>query len=225
MNDVKTCNEAIRQLKGILNEYALIIENRACDFFGLESAISQCCSIIARLTPSNSPYVKLMLEIQAQPRIKNLDAYKHASRLLGVVQGLKKDFENGYLLSIEELIHADTFSDFLESAEELLTSHHYLAAAVIIGSVLENHLKKLSIKNDLPITEIKFDGNEIYLKADRLNSELKKRDVYNKIKQQQITGYLAIRNAAAHGNFDEFNEADVKQLLDGVREFIVNFPA
>src|SRR5450759_204540 len=43
-----------------------------------------------------------------------------AEPLLGILRGLRADYAAGYLTTVEELIHADLFSDFLEMAEHLL---------------------------------------------------------------------------------------------------------
>ena len=40
--------------------------------------------------------------------------------LLGILRALRADYAAGYLATVEELIHADLFSDFLEMAEHLL---------------------------------------------------------------------------------------------------------
>jgi hypothetical protein len=42
--------------------------------------------------------------------------------LLGVLVALRRDVEAGYMQTIQELVHADVFSDFLEMATELQRS-------------------------------------------------------------------------------------------------------
>jgi hypothetical protein len=71
------------------------------------------------------------------------------------------------LQSISELIHADIFADFLEMADYLLEQGYKDPAAVITGSVLEEHLRKLCDKNGIDTTQ-----NNRPKKADTLNSEL-----------------------------------------------------
>ena len=57
-----------------------------------------------------------------------------------------------------------------------------------------------------------------------MNSELVKKTVYNKNRQKQVTAWAGIRNSAAHGKPDEFSEQDVKQMLEGVRQFVIDHP-
>ena len=61
--------------------------------------------------------------------------------------------------------------------------------------------------------------------AGDLNGELKKAGVYSLVEQQYVTARLAIRNAAAHGHFDEYSADEVGELISGVREFVKSFPA
>jgi hypothetical protein len=58
-----------------------------------------------------------------------------------------------------------------------------------------------------------------------MNSELAKNGVYNKLQQKQVTAWLGIRNAAAHGNYNDYAGADVTSLLSGVEQFILSRPA
>ena len=47
--------------------------------------------------------------------------------------------------------------------------------------------------------------------------------MHNMAKQKQITAWADLRNNAAHGNWSEYNAADVKDFLDGVQRFIADF--
>lgn len=39
------------------------------------------------------------------------------------------------------------------------------------------------------------------------------------------TAWLHLRNLAAHGNYGDHTDTDVKQLIDGVRSFASKYPA
>ncbi len=66
-----------------------------------------------------------------------------------ILHALRDDYCAGYLQSVTELIHADLFSDFLEMADHLIEQKYKDPAAVITGSVLEEHLRKLCDKNGM----------------------------------------------------------------------------
>ena len=89
----------------------------------------------------------------------------------------------------------------------------------MIGSVLEEHLRQLCLKNAIDIEYVK-DGKLIPLKADRLNSELAKAGIYNKLDQKNITAQLDLRNKAAHGKYTEYDKSQVKLMYDYVFNFM-----
>jgi len=104
-------------------------------------------------------------------------------------------------------------------AEHLLSNGYKDPAAVMVGSVLEEHLRQLCLKNDLDV-ETEVDGKLKPKKVDRLNSELAKNEVYGKLDQKSVTAWLDLRNKAAHGKYDEYTAEQVKNMVLGVTEFL-----
>lgn len=145
--------------------------------------------------------------------------------VFNVVKALREDLSQGNLKSISEIIHADLFADFTEMAEHLLEEGYKDPAAVILGSVLEEHLRKLCIKNSLPIDAPDSKGVTKPKKADRLNTELTAAGVYEKLDQKSVTAWLGLRNKAAHGQYSDYLKPQVELLLQSVRDFITRHPA
>ena len=58
-----------------------------------------------------------------------------------------------------------------------------------------------------------------------LNIELRKRGVYNQLQQKIITGWLGIRNSAAHGSYEDYQKEQVLDLITQLSNFLVAFPA
>ena len=132
---------------------------------------------------------------------------------------IKTEIEKGWLSTIKGLISAEIFSDFLEMAEHLLTEKYQHPAAVMIGSVLEEHLRQLCDKNGIVVSEVK-NGKTIPKKADLLNADLAGHSIYNKLDQKNVTAWLDLRNKAAHGKYTEYNLQQVELMLQGVTEFM-----
>ena len=86
------------------------------------------------------------------------DYYKcaQASHFLSAI---RQDMEAGYLRGYRGLIQAELFSDFLDRAEHLHEQGYKDPAAVIAGSVLEDHLKKLCLKHNVPMNVQKQNGD------------------------------------------------------------------
>lgn len=188
----------------------------------LNFLITRIKAIVKRITGNDSEYYKRIKEIFV--KYDKLNDYTKLKPLKGVLDGLYQDLKAGYLKSFSELIHANIFSDYIEMAEYLLEEGYKDPAAVITGSTLEEHLRKLCIKNGIDI-EIMSKGKLRPKKADSLNSELAKQGVYSKLELKSVTAWLDLRNKAAHGKYSEYNENQVKELILGVRDFIVRNPA
>lgn len=181
---------------------------------------------LALLTSTLSPehsYTKSFKEHTCTPELEKKMEYIQAAA--GILKAFLEDVKNGYLISYRELINAGIFSDFADTAEYLLDENYKDAAAVIIGSVLEEHLRKLCVKANISLEENSPDGTGRPKKADVLNAELRKAEVYLLTQQKSITGWLHIRNLAAHGKYGEYQHDEVKLMLQGIRQFISTFPA
>lgn len=128
-----------------------------------------------------------------------------------VLKAAKDDYDNGYLFDTRALIEAEVFDDFLEQSEHLLNQGYDTAAAVIAGSVLEDALRKLCVKNGIILSAKP--------KLDTMNADLTKAGVYNLLKQKQITALADLRNKAAHGQ-GGFKREDVEAMIKDVRRFM-----
>lgn len=149
----------------------------------------------------------------------------NVTSIRGVLTVLKEDLENGYLTTASEIAHAELFSNFSESAKHLLVAGYKDAAAVIIGSVLEEHLRQLSIKNGIKTTFCDSHGNYKPKKASQINEDLCKGSVYLLTKQKQITAWLDLRNNAAHAHYSMYKSHDVDLMIQGIEFFVAQFPA
>ncbi len=161
------------------------------------------------------------------PYFTDFDKYTQYSHISSVQAGIsilgsiKSELENGWLISYKKLISAELFSDFLEMGKYLLDQKFKDAAAVIIGSVLEEHLRFLCNSHSIEITYRSVD-NVKPKKADVLNSDLVKAEIYGVLDQKNVTAWLDLRNRAAHGKYDEYNIDQVNLMYQGVLLFITS---
>jgi hypothetical protein len=147
-----------------------------------------------------------------QAKLPKFHNYSPVVEALGILRAAKEDYEQDLLFDTRTLIEAEVFDDFLEQAEHLLGSGYYQPAAVVIGSVLEDGLRKLCAKHEIPLAAKP--------KLDAMNADLAKRGVYNKLTQKRVTALADVRNKAAHGEWDQFTGEDVENLLRDVRQFM-----
>jgi hypothetical protein len=143
----------------------------------------------------------------------------HTKAGRGILSSIKTEIQDGWLNTLRGLVSAEIFVDFIEMAEHLLNENYKDAAAVMIGSVLEEHLRQLCIKNGVPASEIK-GSKSVPKKADLLNSELVKVGVYSLLDQKNVTAWLDLRNKAAHGKYSEYTKEQVSLMLQSIMDFI-----
>lgn len=147
-------------------------------------------------------------------------------RIIGILEGLKDDYENGFLDNLEKWIVANISADYMEQAEALLGEgksgqYGHVPAAVLCGAVLEDSLRRLCQRQTPSISITKPNGQPKKLNA--LIDELQKANVFNQLKAKQLRWWAQIRNSAAHGKFEEFTREDVKSMLKDVKNFLADY--
>jgi hypothetical protein len=163
--------------------------------------------LISSVCGVDSQHFILFLEAEKPaPYTTNYELFQN---MHAVFLAAKEDYEGGYLHKIRDLVQANVFASELDQAEELLASGYFTAAAVIAGVVLETRLRQLCEDRRLPTG-----------KLDKMNADLAKADVYNKLTQKQITALADIRNSAAHGEVGGFEPHDVTNMLRDVQKLL-----
>jgi hypothetical protein len=216
-------NIFIEQLENITNHYNECRQksqyNDASDIISnteVRQLQTRALAAISRTAGKNSVYYD-----KADSILSEKDhSYNHLAGIIGVAESLLYDAKAGYLKSLEELIHADIFSDFLEMAMHLIKNGYKDAAAVMAGSTLEAHLKQLAQKHSI---DLEHNGRP--KKADQINSELVKATAYSKLDQKNVTAWLGLRNNAAHGQYEEYDKQQVNLFISSIQDFITRNPA
>ena len=213
--------QAIEQIDQLLMEYNILRSQSGCDDLTelprseLQTFSTRCRAAVERWSTPNDPYVSDAEAARGRSIVWSISVY------VGVLNAMRSDIAAGWLTSVEELLHAETFSDFLEMSKELLDKGYKDAAAVIAGSVLESHLRMMATKVEIEVASDEGKARS----ANVMNADLAKAKVYNKLQQKQITAWQGIRNSAAHGKYDEYKAGDVERLIEGVRDILLRFPA
>ena len=135
-------------------------------------------------------------------------------RLRPILLAAKSDFQGGHLVSIRSLVQAEVFDSELDQATELLDQGYNGPAAVVAGVVLETSLRDLCDQQSPVIPHGKLD---------KMNADLTKAGVYNKLQQKRVTAIADIRNSAAHGKWSEFSDSDVVDMISDVQRFLTDY--
>lgn len=164
-------------------------------------------SLIVKTCGDNGEHIKAFVKAE-EPRTMD-DSYSIFKRVKPVFMAAKDDFQGGFLSSVKNLVQAELFDSELEQASELLSSGYKGPAAVVAGVVLETTLRDLCTDNSIP-----------HARLDKMNSDLAKSGVYNKLQQKRITALADIRNSAAHGDWASFNDDEVKEMIRDIERFL-----
>jgi len=213
----------LRQLDLVLHRLSQVKRlGSAADYDWVVEVNTRILAAIDRFAPPGSEYRRVANQMQKDcgGNLKPL-----MGRLGGILRALRDDYATGSMQSLQELVHAELFSDFLDMAEHLLDQGYKDAAAVMTGSVLEEHLRKLCTKNGIAITFLTPQKDTKPKKLDTMNADLAKNKVYSQSDQKLVTAWAAIRNSAAHGKYNDYSTGKVDLMIRGLRNFISGLPA
>lgn len=211
--------DMVKQLDELLGKAKALLDKGVWDYGEPESAEADILAnrleaAVTRLTMPGSVY---------RDQLKRGAGYANKGRLphnMSVAYTLRDDLNSGWTETVVELVHADTYSDYLEMADALLAKRYKDAAAVITGTSLEVHVRALCVKNG--VTTAVAGRSK---KADTMNADLKKAGVYDGLQQKQITAWMDLRNKAAHGDYGDYDDTQVRLFIDGVQAFLMKHPA
>jgi uncharacterized protein (DUF2164 family) len=215
------------QLEYAIEEYTKFRSHARHDDLSGESKsetfriMSLARAAVQRITGRSSEYMRQIDEIQADKHLAWEGPRLQA--VAGVAQSLLYDLQHGHLKTVAELLHGEVFADFLEMAQHLLQQGYKDAAAIVAGAALESHLRRLAEANGIDV----FADAESALpkKADRLNADLAKAEIYGKLDQKSVTAWLDLRNKATHGQYETYERNQVDLLVAGIRDFLTRLPA
>ena len=165
-------------------------------------------SLILKLVGENSPHYKNL----QQSMMSNQSEGHKLAEVNGVLRTLGTELEQGLIGDIENLAREEVFRDLLERARYYLETGDKDSATFLGGAVLEDNLRKIAQKHNIPVK----DSDDI----SSLNTKLANAEVYPRSTQKQIQAWKAVRDPASHGKFGEYTTENVKYMLDGVQNFL-----
>lgn len=113
-------------------------------------------------------------------------------KLLGALGALHQAIERGWLASYEQQLRANVHDDFMSQANDLLDQGYHVAAMVMYGGVLEDHIRTLCSAH-----AISWSGDPGIA---NYNTALFKANLVDKATWRQIQVVGDLRNQAAHGH-------------------------
>jgi hypothetical protein len=180
--------------------------------------VTSAKAAIRRIAGNDSEYFKALPEITNGERI-TVPGYSPTTipAVRGSLDALRDAVDSGLLTSIESLLRANFHDDFLDQSQSLLDAGYHVAAMVLIGGVLEDHMQRLCINRSLV-----WSGTG---SLSKYNDALRTGTIYAQPTWRRIQSIGDVRNDAAHGNGVKVAQTDVDDAQKYVRRFLSDHPA
>jgi len=107
---------------------------------------------------------------QVKDNLEMCAVYRNFCIIQSCVKAALEDLKGGYFFEAKTLLEAEVFSDLLEQAGELQQAGYKDAAAVLVGGVLEKHLRSMCARRGIGL--LKPNGKPKMMND--LNDELAK---------------------------------------------------
>lgn len=215
-----TKDQILREIDAALQDAANLPSVKTVGSANTVRVIENMFNIVDRFAPSTGSFRVKAEHLRAQDAKMFVGAVLQP--LTGLVKSLRDAVAADQLARIESLVRAETFTDFLSMSEHLLEEGYKDAAAVIAGTVVEQHLRALCSRNS--IATMQPDGLK-WRKAESLNQDLAKAGALTTLEQKQVTHWLGLRNAAAHGEYEKYEAAQVRLMIESITFFMAQRPA
>jgi hypothetical protein len=222
MPKMNVTNRVSEKFKAVVDEAEEILSacgwsgyafNRSPDDMDYLRLRTQAMNLVRRVCGAESDHYLELRRLAETPGSANNSNF--LAHCVGIIKAAQHDFENGLLFDMRALVVAEVLGDFIEQAEALIREGYHIPAASLAGAVLEDTLRKPCLKHGVALPDT--------TKIDRLNSDLAKAGVYDKLVQKRITALADIRNNADHGRFDKFAADDVEDMVKWLRRFTADY--
>ena len=181
----------------------------------LRAFVVSALAAIERVAGKNSQYYENIPQESVLSPLAVVSNMSFIPTVTGVLIALRDAVEQGLLQSLEARLRANIHDDFLEQASELLDANYHVAALVLTGGVLENHLQKMIQAGGLGLPK---KGN-----ISKYN-DLLRDNAYDQPKWRRIQSISDLRNEAAHGKGSTIKADDAKDAHTFVQRFIADHP-
>lgn len=171
-----------------------------------ECVITQSISLVRHIYGVGHPHTQRVVNFVNEGSLYSLQ------QIEGLLLGAKTDLANGLIQDLTSRIVIGIKSGFLETASAMADEGQKDPAAVLACIVLEDSLKRLAVKHNIP--------NAADKEMSVVTNMLLSKKIIEKSTNQAIRSFLGLRNAALHAQWHEVSIESVKFLLAFLPSFI-----
>ena len=176
------------------------------DTVSFEAIYTEAISLISAIYGKSDPHYQRIIHFYNEGHLHALEQTE------GLLKGTKNNLESGLIDDLKSKVLIDIKTDFLETANNLLSEGEKDPAGVLACIVLEDSLKRLAAKYGIEEAKDK----ELSVAA----GALFRASVIEKSTNQSIQNFKNLRNASLHAQWDQVSAESVRLLLTFLPMFI-----
>ena len=167
----------------------------------IRAFVTSASAAIDRLTGRDSQFYRQIVINPTQPLAATCEV---VMSIVGSLHALRDAVDKDHLLTLQQLAQAAVLDDFLVQSATLLEAGYHVAAMVLVGGVIEEHLSKLCATR--PLKPSGKPGLSSY-------NDALKGIVYDRPVWRRLQAIADLRNLAAHGKGAQVKAEDVSDAL------------
>jgi uncharacterized protein YutE (UPF0331/DUF86 family) len=178
---------------------------------GLQAWIASVGNLFRIVSTPDTYFHQECTRILEDEHLRSGVPYLVVLKLIGLLESLVEEIQQGLLKKAEYIFAASTFDDFLDHASEYHKSGKKVESSVLASAVFEDSVRKVAMKYD-----VKESGRALEMIID----ELVKKNILTAVKAKRLKGYAAVRKKALHAQWNDFDLRDVGGMIQGSREIL-----
>ncbi len=140
-------------------------------------------------------------------------------RGLGILQAARKELDTDWLETTRTMATKALFADMLKLAKAQVDLGQNHAAIILIGSLLEEMLKKLAFKSGIKLYN-EIQGKAVAKRGLQLSGEVYKKRLYERKDNKQILAIMEIYLKVCENPAEPVKETQVRQAISWMQSFI-----
>lgn len=217
MLDIQNYNKVLKRLidkSNALLDCKIIDDENHHEVYMLQSSylsmITEVKVFINYLGESRGYYLNFLDDVELKINQSPYLCKSHYIGVLNLLHGIEENINNGLFQKLENKVSAVIFDDFLDAAELYLEKNMKIQSSVIVSVVFEDTIKNICRKNNLIVREKNRDRDN---SLETLINALTSANVFDKPTSNLGKAAASLRNYALHSNWENIEEATVRQIL------------
>lgn len=179
-----------------------------------QSWMLSAVNLIRTIVSEDNAYFQQCNSLMSHESFKTGISSKIFLRIFGLFSSAKDEWDKGLLKKFEYIIVGATFDNFLDHATQYHKGNMKTEAGVLASAVLEDTMKKIAQKNNVPAESLTLDP---------LIDKLAAAGVFKKEYAKRLKSYAGFRNCALHANWEQLDIRDIGDLISGIRDLIERY--